>query len=99
VSPPEPPSEAELVGVGKMLGTTWKIIGERFRRRPLTSSEERELAEAAIPVLTKYGGGFLEQYGAEISLGIVAIGLWDGTKLPEPKALPEDKKLEQGEAA
>jgi len=70
------------------MGVGWRMLGKRFRRRPLEPAEERELAEAAIPVLGKYGGGFLEKWGAEISLGIVAFGLWDRTQIPDP-APPE----------
>jgi hypothetical protein len=86
VPPPPPPTEAEIIGVGKLLGTSWRLLGGRFRRRPLDPLEERQLAEAAIPVLSKYGGGFLEQWGAELSLGIVAIGLWDSTRIPDAPA-------------
>lgn len=86
VSLPDQPSEAEVLGVGKFVGVGWRMLGKRFRLRPLEREEERELAEAAIPVLAKYGGGFLEKWGAEISFGIVAVGLWDRTRLPADPA-------------
>jgi len=84
VSPDAPVTDAELVGAGKMLGVAWRIAGSRLNRRPLTPGEERELAEASVPLMRKYGGGFLEQYGAEIAFGMVVWGLWERTRVPDP---------------
>ncbi len=77
-----PPSEAEITGAGKMLGVLWRLAGARMNRRPLLPNEERELSEAAVPVMRKYGAGFLDQWGAEIGLAFVVLGLWEKTKLP-----------------
>jgi hypothetical protein len=79
-----PPSPAEIAGVAKMLGTLWRIAGERFRRRPLSAEEERELAEASIPVLRKYGAA-LDPWALEINLVIVLYGLWISTEMPKPE--------------
>jgi len=87
-APPAEPTEAEIVGLAGMLSMGWRMAGARLRRRPLTDSEARELARAAHPVLAKYGGAALEQWGAEITLAITLFGLWDLTALPQ-EAAPE----------
>jgi len=65
-----------------MLGAAWRMLGTRLRRRPLTESEESELAAAAHPVLAKYGGGALDKYGAELALAFTVWGLWESTEIP-----------------
>lgn len=89
--PPEPPSPAELRGLGKMFGALWRVVGSRLNRRPLSASEELELAEAAHPVMLKYGGGALDKWGAEIGLGITLWGLWESTAVDPDPQLPPDQ--------
>jgi len=85
VSPADaPPTEFEIRVVGKLGGVLWKIAARRFNRRELTPDEQNDLAEAAIPVLNKYGGQLFEQWSAEITLVIVVASLWEGTELPKP---------------
>lgn len=90
-APPEPPSEAEVAGVAQLCAVAWHTIAGRFGRRDLADGEARQLAEASIPVMRKYGGGFLEQYGAEITLAITVWGLWGATApAPAPAEQPEE---------
>jgi hypothetical protein len=99
--PVPPPTEAEVRGLGKMLGAAWRMMGVRMRRRPLTAAEELELAEAAHPVMQKYGGGALEKWGAEIALAFTVWGLWEATEIAvlhdpdlDGSAAPEPDDLE-----
>jgi hypothetical protein len=82
---PEPdeiaPSPAEVAAVGRMVGVGWRVLGGMMHRRPLTDTEQLELAEAAIPVLQKYGGG-LAKWAIEINLAFVVYGLWITTEIP-----------------
>lgn len=88
---PEPPSEAELAGLGKAAENLWRVLACRFGgRRPLTTPEGREIAEAAAPVLAKYLGPAVERYGAEFALAMTVWGLWE---LTAPPPAPE---LERG---
>ena len=98
VSPADaPPTELEIRIVGKLGGVLWKIAARRFNRRELTPQEQNDLAEAAIPVLNKYGGGLFEQWSAEITLGIVVVALWEGTALPTSPA--STAEVLEGDAA
>lgn len=81
VSPDAPITDAELSGTAKVLGVAWRLAGSRLNRRPLSSEEELELATAAVPVMRRYGGDFLERWGAEITLGVVVVGLWQRTRV------------------
>ena len=97
-APPAPPTEAEISGMAAMLGLMWRAACERVGRRPLTQDEARELAEAVVPVANKYGGGFLDKWGAEITLGMVAWGLWDRTAIveqPTPEIPPGGEEAVQ----
>lgn len=85
-APPAEPTEAELRALAFMLSTAWRMVGARLRRRPLTPSEADELAKAAHPVLAKYGGSALEQWGPEIGLAFTLIGLWGATEFPQEDA-------------
>lgn len=99
-APPAEPTETEISGLAAFLAMGWRMVGARLRRRPLTDSESRQLAAAAHPVLAKYGGGALEQYGAEIMLAITVLGLWDVTALPpEPVVTGEGEVFELGGTA
>jgi len=98
-APPAEPTEAEIAGLAGMLAMGWRMLGDRLRRRPLTLVESRELATAAHPVLVKYGGGALEQWGAEIMLAITVVGLWEVTALPAaPITTAEGEVFELGGA-
>jgi len=99
-APPAEPTEAEIAGLAGMLATGWRMLGARLRRRPLTPDEARQLAHAAHPVMVKYGGNALEQWGAEIGLGMTMIGLWGLTELPpEPITTDEGEVFHLGGAA
>lgn len=90
--PADPPSDAELALVGRMCGVAWRVLGGRFRRRPLERDEERQLAEVVVPVLTKYGLTD-NRWAEEISLGMVLAGLWIATEVPaepEPESPPAE---------
>ena len=97
--PPAPPaelSEAEMQGLAFALQLAWGLAGARLRRRPLTDSESLQLAQAAHPVLAKYGFGTLDKYAPEITLGMTLLGLWQATELPpEPPAKPPGEAVEQ----
>lgn len=75
-----PPTDAEIAGTAQLMGIAWRLMGSRMNRRPLSSEEQQELALAAIPMMRKYGGGFLEEWGAEITFIMVVLGLWERTK-------------------
>lgn len=85
----EPPSEGDLRGLGKLLGTAWRIVGLRLQRRPLTDAEEYELAQAAHPILVKYGA-LSGRWAAEVNLGVTLFGLWLTTEIPPPAPAAAD---------
>lgn len=80
---PPPPSEAEIAVTARLCAAGWKLAGSRLNRRPLEEGEARELAAAAIPVISKYAGDVAQKYGAEIALAVTVWGLWDATEIPE----------------
>jgi len=99
-APPAEPTPEELEGLATLVGTVWEIAGGRLRRRPLTGPEAQQLARVAHPVLAKYAGNAFNEWGAEIALGMVLVGLWNRTALPpEPKTDQLDAIDTTGEQA
>lgn len=76
------PTEIEIAGTAGLISAVWKMLGPRLNRRPLQAEEAREIATAAIPVMNKYGASFLDEWGAELTLGMVLLGTWERTALP-----------------
>ena len=81
------PDAAGIAACALLSQTLWRLGGPFLHLRPLTDEEAAQLGAAVDPVLKKYLPA-LEEWQAEVNLGVVLLGLIQATRI-ENKPAPE----------
>jgi len=78
----EPVTPEEQVMVGRLLGVVWGFAGPFIRCRALSTAQELQLGNAAVPVIRKYAP-FLDDWAVEITLVMTVGALYQATRYTE----------------